>query len=226
MPIYKTKNEDFFKKWSSDMAYVLGFFIADGSIIINSRGARYIDLCITDKDLLLRIREVLGSNHKISEIDKGKNCKMIYRLQIGSKEMFDDLLNLGLKTNKTGHEILPNVPKALFKDFIRGYFDGDGNVYIVNYERKDRKNKFLISLMTCFTCSNKNFLKSIKESLGLVVKGGTLYFSGGAWRLCFSKNDSLQLYEFMYNKVNDINGLFLKRKRNVFREFINNNMRV
>ncbi len=32
MPIYKTKNEAFFKKWTPEMAYVLGFFTADGTI--------------------------------------------------------------------------------------------------------------------------------------------------------------------------------------------------
>jgi len=227
MPIYKTKNENFFKKWSSEMAYILGFFVADGSLTINPRGAKYLDLCITDKNLLATIRKTWGSNHKISERNKGKKCKMVYRLQVGSKEMFSDLLNLGIKTNKTGHEILPSIPRIYFNDFIRGYFDGDGNVYIAKYKRKDRNNKFLINLMTCFTCSSKDFLKSIREKLGSTVKGGTLYCSGGAWRLCFSKNDSVKLYEFMYNDPRiDMSGLFLKRKKDIFEKFINNNMRV
>src|SRR3989338_4819696 len=34
-------NVGFFKKWSSEMAYVLGFFAADGCMYINPRGSRY-----------------------------------------------------------------------------------------------------------------------------------------------------------------------------------------
>jgi len=39
MPIPKTKNEDFFKNWTQEMAYVLGFFTADGNMIKNNKGA-------------------------------------------------------------------------------------------------------------------------------------------------------------------------------------------
>lgn len=52
MPIYKTKNENFFKRWSSKMAYVLGFFTADGNMIKNKRDAHFIEFQITDNDLL------------------------------------------------------------------------------------------------------------------------------------------------------------------------------
>ena len=67
MPVFKDKNEDFFKKWSSEMAYVLGFFCADGSMITNKRGSHYLEYYITDKDLIFKIKKALGSNHKISE---------------------------------------------------------------------------------------------------------------------------------------------------------------
>jgi hypothetical protein len=54
MPIFKTKNENFFKNWTPEMAYVLGFFTADGSMIRNKRGAHFIEFQITDKNLLYR----------------------------------------------------------------------------------------------------------------------------------------------------------------------------
>lgn len=47
------------------MAYILGFFCADGSMIRNKRGAHFIDFQITDGDLLFKIRKAFGSNHKI-----------------------------------------------------------------------------------------------------------------------------------------------------------------
>ena len=37
-------NVDFFKTWSSQMAYVLGYFCADGCMFVNSGGSKYIFL--------------------------------------------------------------------------------------------------------------------------------------------------------------------------------------
>ena len=58
-------NEDFFKVWSPEMAYVLGFFCADGAMTINPRGSKYIDFCITDGDLLLKIKRCFRSEQSI-----------------------------------------------------------------------------------------------------------------------------------------------------------------
>lgn len=41
-------NKEFFKCWTSEMAYVLGYFSADGSMFINPRGSRYIEFTSTD----------------------------------------------------------------------------------------------------------------------------------------------------------------------------------
>src|SRR3989344_557095 len=58
MPIYKMKNEDFFKRWSSEMAYVLGFFAADGSMIPHKNGGHYIEFTSTDRILLEHVQGV------------------------------------------------------------------------------------------------------------------------------------------------------------------------
>lgn len=67
MPIYKIKNENFFKKWSPEMAYVLGFIAADGSLVENKCGAHFLDICSTDKEIIYRIKRILKSNHKVSK---------------------------------------------------------------------------------------------------------------------------------------------------------------
>jgi hypothetical protein len=80
MPIYKKVNKSFFKKWSHDMAYVLGFFAADGYITHNKRGASFWSIQIVDKKLLYEIRKVTGSEHAISERIRGGNESTMYRL--------------------------------------------------------------------------------------------------------------------------------------------------
>ena len=72
MPIFKTKNENFFKKWTSEMAYVLGFFCADGNLTIGKRNNHYIEFTNCDKYILGKIRKALKSNHRISK-NKRKN---------------------------------------------------------------------------------------------------------------------------------------------------------
>jgi len=67
MPIFIRKNERFFENWTREMAYVLGFFIADGSLIVNPRGSEYFSIQITDKKLLEKIRQTMNSGHKITK---------------------------------------------------------------------------------------------------------------------------------------------------------------
>lgn len=199
------------------MAYVLGFFTADGTMIKNKRGAHFIEFQITDKKLLREIRRVLGSNHKITTREKNnKKWKTSYRLQIGSKTIFNDLSNLGLTSAKSKTIRLPKVPDRYFSHFVRGYFDGDGNVVSGYFRRSDRKNKSW-TLLTRFTSGSKLFLEGLKAKLTSLteIKGSLLYY-GDAWRLSYSTNDSKKLFNFIYNRGRVENLIYLERKHKKF----------
>lgn len=198
------------------MAYVLGFFAADGCMLKNQRGAHFIEFQITDKDLLIKIQKLLGSNHKIAERNLKINWKTAYRLQIGNKSIFSDLLSLGFTPRKSKTIKLPNISDKYFRHFTRGYFDGDGNVHV--QKRQDRKSKSLI-IQTHFTCGSQNFLIHFQEKLRslALAEGGNIVYYSGAHRLRFSIKDSIKLYKFMYHDTKD---LFLARKKNVFEKFI------
>ena len=219
MPIHKTKNEDFFKAWTADMAYVLGFFAADGSMSRNKRGGHYIEFQITDGDLLEKIRALLWSNNKITICDRGLNCKPIYRLQIGCKSMFEDLERIGFMQNKTRVLAMPNVPQAVFSHFVRGYFDGDGNVWKGTIHKFDRSHPSQ-ALKICFTSGSENFLHSLKAQLRIFTgaHGGSLYYSR-AFRLQYASFDSLKIYQFMYRDKGD---MYLPRKKKAFDSFVEN----
>lgn len=218
MPIYKHVNKDFFKKWTSEMAYVLGFFAADGTMIRNNRGAHFIEFHITDKDILLEIRKALESDHKISVRNRGDNCKLGYRLQIGSKEIFDDLTNLGFIPNKSKKLLFPNIPEKYLPHFVRGYFDGDGCVYFKKHKAKDRINPRWV-FSTRFTSGSKQFLISLHKILkNHGLKKGFIVTKERGFELVFSHKDSVALYQLMYNNVSD--KLFLERKYKIFRKAI------
>jgi hypothetical protein len=217
MPILRTKHEDFFKTWSSDMAYVLGFFAADGSMYRTRRGTHFIGFQITDGELLKAIRDALGSNHKIGIKKAHANNKTVYQLQIGSKVIFNDLIKLGMTPAKSKTIFLPDIPKDYFADFLRGYFDGDGHVSSGTYKVAARKNPKRI-LLSGFTSGSKIFLEQLlMQSKRFGIRGGSLYYSGGGYRLSFSILDSLALYKIMY--ASGPKKLFLKRKRERFEKY-------
>ncbi len=197
------------------MAYVLGFFTADGNMIRNKRGAHFISIEITDRDILEKIRDVINSNHKISIRKREFPEKDAYRLQIGSKGMFNDLIRLGMTPNKSKTIDLPFVPEKYFSDFVRGYFDGDGCINYGIYNRKDRKSKNYL-FGSRFTSGSKIFLESLLKRFrsGAVIKGGFIYDKNGSFDLVLSTNDTKNLFKFMYCDVKS--SLFLERKYDKF----------
>ena len=214
MTIRKQINKDFFKNWTSNMAYVLGFFAADGNIIRTKNGGFYISFYSSDKDLLLSILESMDSEHKLSQ----RKSESVYRFQIGSKEMFNDLILLSFIPNKVKRMKLPIIPKKFTRHFIRGYFDGDGNVWsgIIN---RSRKNPTKV-LQVAFTSSSKQFLEALLTLLKIEgINGGSLFKVNkkNCSRLMFSTLDALKLYEIMYNVRDE---LYLARKKLVFEKFI------
>ncbi len=220
MPVFKSVNKNFFKKWSRDMAYVLGFFAADGYITVNRRGGQFWCIAITDGDLLEEIKKVVKAEHKIS-LRKGRgNDQDKYRIQIGSIEMCNDLRKLGYSENKTKSLAIPNIPKKYFSHFVRGYFDGDGNVWVGRMNKS--RNHSTFSIMVMFTSCSNLFLKTLqKELVGFGLVGGCIYKSKKNYsRLQYSVNNSLRLYDFMYNDLGT-SKLFLKRKKDVFEKYIN-----
>ncbi len=220
MPVYKKINKDFFKKWSPEMAYVLGFFAADGYITVNKRGGQFWCIQITDKELLEEIKKVVEAEHKISVRIRSGNESTIYRLQVGSIEMCDDLRRLGFSERKTRSLAVPNIPKKYFANFVRGYFDGDGNVW-TGKTHKDRKTHGL-AIQAAFTSCSNMFLVEMKRRLNLLgFTGGSVYRSKGNYsRLQFGTRDTLKLYDFMYNHRSHLkSGLFLSRKKEVFEKY-------
>src|SRR3989344_8547183 len=220
MPIYRRVNKEFFKKWTPEMFYVLGFFAADGYITVNKRGGQFWCIQITDKKLLEQIRAIIQAEHIISE-RKRDGTSILYRLQIGSIEMCNDLRRLGFTQKKTKNLAIPLVPRKYFFDFVRGYFDGDGNVWS-GLIHKDRKAPSL-TLQVMFTSCSLEFLRHLHKVIGSFgVEGGSMYVSKGNYsRLQFSARGALKLYDLMYNQRGPSKGsmLFLERKKKVFGKY-------
>ncbi len=209
MPIQKIVQSDFFKTWSHGMAYILGFFAADGSITKTKRNTHFISFTSADREILSAIQRLMKSNHKLSERKSKTGC--VYRFQIGSKVIFNDLIALGFSKRKSTRMLMPNIPNQYIPDFIRGYFDGDGNVWI-GYMNKHRERQTKV-IQVAFTSGSKKFLETLLSLLReRGIRGGSLYSSKtkNFSRLSLSTLDALKLKGIMYNGQPK---LYLKRKK-------------
>ena len=212
MPMYRTLNQDFFKTWSPEMAYVLGYFAADGSMVENKRGAHFVEFTSTDYVLIKNLKKTIGSNHTVTARERGGNCKTAYRLQVGSNAWFQALMCLGFTPRKSATLHFPHVTAAYVGHFIRGYFDGDGCVYFNKLKYATRSYKRWV-LMTLFTSGSRTFLESLHETLKAYgVRGGSVRNKTRGFELVFSHRDSLALYRLMYH-TGPVSDLFLPRKR-------------
>ena len=146
-------DRDFFKEWSTKMAYILGYWFADGCIW-SGGGHHNINFTSNDRQHLEKIKSILQSDHKIySRI--GDNS---YKLEIGCIEMYDDIIKLGGCERKSNIVKFPNIPKEYLWHFIRGYFDGDGSVY---FRKKEPRISFT---------GNIDFINGLMEKLPYKVK--------------------------------------------------------
>ena len=186
-------NEHFFKAWSADVAYILGFWWADGFI----DAKRYIFAIVQyekEKDLLMTIRNKMGYDGNIGE--HGENG---IDLRICSKKIVSDIIELGGVERKSHNAIFPYIPEKFMSDFIRGYFDGDGTIY---YNRQCK------AYMSSFASGSIDFIKKLHEKLKVRIDGlkGNIYKVGESdnYNLMFGVNDTKRLKGFLYHNQNGI----------------------
>jgi len=122
-------NFKFFEEWNKDSAYVLGFFMADGCVEPHFNRIS-CELSMKDYDHLVNIRNLIGSTNPICKKKTRYSCS----LAIHNKKMVNDVVSKGMIPRKTTRVRLPYMPDEVFKDFLRGYIDGDGSIW---YERNN-----------------------------------------------------------------------------------------
>lgn len=157
-------DEHYFKKWSNNMAYILGFFIADGTV---ARDAQFISMVQKEKYILENIKKEIGSDQPLYQNKKTG----VYILPLNSKIMKEDIMNIhGIMPNKSSSAKFPNVPEEYMSHFVRGYFDGDGNInyekYTVTFDRKHTSTRAAVAKRKLNFLAIYSVLNSEEETCG------------------------------------------------------------
>lgn len=195
-------NQDYFKTWSRNMAYMLGFWFADGCIY----GGKIFDITthVKDKYIIKQFAKELEYDGPICDfVDK-----QAARLNFSCVVIYQDLIALGGTERKSFTCKFPQIPEEYLSDFIRGYFDGDGSVWDVKGQRVN----------SSFCCRSFDFLKTLwdllKQKAG--VEGGSYYAVN--YSLTFGKKDSEKIAKYIYKNNPE---LFLLRKKSKFEKYFN-----
>jgi intein/homing endonuclease len=192
-----TLNEDYFSNWSPEMAYIMGFTIADGYVDKNS-----LKFCIHDKDieLLHFFQSEIDCRYPLKRYNKKR--QEYVSLSIHSQKIVKSLASYGILSNKreTWHGFSDSVPQEYRADIVRGFFDGDG--WVCTKRTKSDK----LHLSSGFANKSLDWLRQVKEWSGIV--GGYIGKRPTWYQLCFGNRDSLALRAFMYQ-----NSFSLSRKR-------------
>ena len=212
-----TLNFDYFKVWTSDMAYVLGFIASDGNV----KGGRLkISVKSSDVDVLEKIK---NSIKYTGDIHLGKSkCNekefSIATLYIHSKELCKDLKKLNIIENKSLVLNMDGVIPDEYKiDFIRGYFDGDGSVrsFYPTNSRGTRSRTIQIKFNICSGSSDiLNLIIDEFERLGIKRVNMERSKNKHLYGITYSTNSALKIYDLMYKE----DSIYLNRKKDRFDE--------
>ena len=197
-------------------AYIIGFMLSAGW---NGKQAGF-RLKEDDKYMVERIKNYFSEEiHLKSE---GKSFGFV----ISSNIVCRNLEKLGVVRNKTYKELsIPCMPQNLLRHFIRGYFDGDGCIFVCN----NKNNGFLKGNICSSTINILNEIqkilvdnniectinKELRKGKIMKVPNGEALCKNDMYRLFFRKKESiLNLFHYMYDDSN----IYLKRKFDKFND--------
>ena len=216
-------NEKFFKQWSAEMAYVLGLIYTDGNLSFNTSESGYklgiLSFGQKYKELVEKFLNLIECDAKI-RFRKRREFKTttageLYYFSIGNNDLAVDLIKLGITPNKSLDMKFPEIPNEYLRHFVRGFFDGDGSVYL-EYGKSIR-----VKLLS----GSKEFIKTLNNLLvdeGLsnrFISGGSPSTQSAYFIRYNTDEDAMNFYNFIYRDVSE--AMYYLRKKKIFQKYFN-----
>jgi hypothetical protein len=208
----ETKNQEAFLDYGPNSCYWAGFLAADGCITDNNT----LKLCLhyDDTSHIQKLRNYLASDNAITS-----NTDKYYRSEINirSDQICNDLRsNFNITPRKSYTYEFPKslVNSPYLRDFIRGYFDGDGCIS----ESFSNANSKTATLYTTITGSGVfiDYLHNLlKEKLAIT---GTIQTKDNNIKVIkYCTKDSFVFIEYMYKDCDN----YLDRKYSLYKNLSN-----
>jgi len=205
-------NDEYFKTESSNMAYILGFLAADGTVRKNTNEIK-VTVSAVDRDFLVMLNEELESEYIVKDFITSQGYSAS-TLAFTSETIKHDLAAYNVVPTKTFNFKFPEkLNKKYWIDFIRGYFDGDGSV--------STAGNCGIKWQLCSATEDvlKHVVDFFYEEYGIpkvtVRKEKRVH---DLFVIAYSTNATKKIYEILYSE----DSLYLKRKKDKFDTLVNN----
>lgn len=215
-------NEHYFQNIDTpEKAYWLGLLAADGCIC-HTNDARQdlivIHLIDSDSEILEKFNKTLYSNKPLCHYTRKLDNRKYVKFEISSDIMSADLAKYNIVPKKTNKYLFPdNINAEYYKDFIRGYFDGDGCI----------SHNFQINTLHAVNVSITGFFKNLLRFQQVLAEEGinaTLIEDKRNYKsedkfgaLCFtSKIEKAKFLNYIYSDAT----IFLERKHKLAQKFI------
>ena len=151
-------DRNFFFQENAHLAYFLGWVSSDGYIQTNSNVIG-IEIKQSDRKVLEDIREAMKYTRPIIDFERKERGNGVFsKFILENKEIKELLINkyniIPRKSSKDFCFNFSNLNKEFWKDYIRGYFDGDGCIKITG-----------VSLTFQIDCTSLKMLLAIEKAL-------------------------------------------------------------
>ena len=173
-----------------------------------------ISLSKKDSVHLEKIKALIGTNVPTYS-RKDHNSFSICSIEIAKS-----LIEMGVFERKSlTLEWINNIPEKYINHFIRGYFDGDGTIFLSKSVDKRNKNEYSYDRLVVSLLGTKSFLTGIKNNfcafygkdVGNVIKMKEY----NAYRYSLVALSAISFCKYIYKDSNDSNRLSRKYNRYV-----------
>lgn len=203
-------NENYFDIIGEKQLWLIGLLAADG--YINIRGSLF---SITQSnsygfDIINYIKSELEYSGPI--YTSTTTCQLAYSLYITSEKIVKKLSEFNIINNKTLIYKLPKFKNDYdFRNYIRGYIDGDGSIGIYN------NGSNCIYLVISFV-GTEEFIKSISEKIPIKYSNIIKLNARNCFEIRWYGKKAVEFGVWCFYNEN----LFISNKIKIYHNFINN----
>lgn len=129
--IASTNTDRFMAEWWPEKAYLIGYALADGSVVNAKDGTAQrsqVSFEAKDREPIEIALRVFPTNCRI--VKYARHGGFVYRLRLSGQHVVDAFMDHGINPRKSLTATMPPMPERMRFHFMRGLLDGDGCITV------------------------------------------------------------------------------------------------